>query len=111
MKSIGMPDEVIEGTKKSPIWPTMEAVAPTIAYDGRIMFDAYYTAGKFPARWKNAKLPVLVLNGGASFPFMPAAADAVAAALPNASRKTLPGQDHGPKPELMAPVVREFLAR
>ena len=111
MKSIGMPKEAIDGAKKSPIWPTMEAVAPTIAYDGRIMFDAYYTTGKFPKRWQNAKLPVLVVNGDASFPFMPAAADTVAAALPNASRKTLPGQDHGPKPEVMAPVVREFLAR
>jgi hypothetical protein len=41
---------------------------------------------------------------------MPAAADAVAGELPNASRKTLAGQDHGPKPDVMAPVLREFLA-
>ena len=87
----------------------MQSIGPTIAYDGQVMFNAYYTAGKFPARWQKATMPVLVLNGDASFPFMPAAADAVAAELPNATRKTLAGQDHGPKPHVMAPVLREFL--
>lgn len=110
MRSVGMPDEAIEGMKQTSFWPVMESIGPTIAYDGHFMFDGYYTAGNFPARWKNASLPVLVLNGDASFPFMPAAADAVAAELPNATRKTLAGQDHGPRPEAMAPVLREFLA-
>jgi pimeloyl-ACP methyl ester carboxylesterase len=110
LRNVGMPDEAIDGMKQSPFWPVMESIGPTIAYDGHFMFDGYYTAGKFPDRWKNARLPVLVLNGDASFPFMPAAADAVAAELPNAARRTLPGQDHGPKPEAMAPVLREFLA-
>jgi pimeloyl-ACP methyl ester carboxylesterase len=109
MGSLGMPPEAIEGAKNSPIWPLMQSIGPTIAYDGQLMFDAYYTAGRFPARWKNVTQPVLVLSGDASFNFMPAAADAVAAELPNATRKTLAGQDHGPKPEVMAPVLREFL--
>jgi pimeloyl-ACP methyl ester carboxylesterase len=109
MASLGMTPEMIEGAKQSPIWPMMQSIGPTIAYDGRFMFDAYYTAHEFPARWAKARLPVLVVNGDASFPFMPAAADAVAATLPNAIRKTLAGQDHGPKPEVFAPVVAEFL--
>ncbi len=109
MASVGMPSQAIEGAKTSPMWPIMQSIGPTIAYDGQFMFDAYYTTGKFPDHWQRAKLPVLVVNGDASFPFMPAAADAVAKALPNASRKTLAGQDHGPKPEVMAPVIREFL--
>ena len=109
MQSLGMPPDAIEGTRQSPIWPLMQSIGPTIAYDGQIMFDAYYTAHKFPRRWSKATMPVLVVNGDASFPFMPAAADAVAKALPNATRKTLPGEDHGPKPEALAPVLREFL--
>ena len=48
-------------------------------------------------------------TGDASFPFMPAAAEAVAAALPNAKRKVLPGQGHGPAPEILAPVIAAFL--
>jgi len=109
MQNVGMPPEAIEGAKKSPMWPIMQSIGPTIAYDGQFMFDGYYTAGKFPDRWKKATMPVLVVNGDKSFPFMPAAADAVAKALPNASRKTLSGQDHGPKPDAFAPVIREFL--
>jgi pimeloyl-ACP methyl ester carboxylesterase len=109
MQSVGMPPDAIEGMKQSPVWPLMQSIGPTIAYDGQVMFDALYTEGKFPARWQKATQPVLVLNGDASFPFMPAAADAVAAELPNATRRTLPGQDHGPKPEVMAPALREFL--
>ncbi len=109
MQGVGMPPEAIEGAKRSSMWPIMQSIGPTIAYDGQFMFDAYYTAGKFPARWQKATMPVLVLNGDKSFPFMPAAADAVAKALPNASRQTLAGQDHGPKPEVLAPVLIDFL--
>ena len=110
MRSIGMPQEMIEGAKQSPMWPIMMSIGPTIAYDGHFMFDGYYAAGEFPERWKKATMPVLVLNGDASFPFMPAAADAVTAELPDATRRTLAGQDHGPKPDVLAPVLEEFLA-
>jgi pimeloyl-ACP methyl ester carboxylesterase len=109
LKTIGLPPEAIEGIKQSAMWPTMQSIGPTIAYDGQFMFDAYYTEEKFPARWKKATMPVLVLNGDRSFPFMPMAAEAVAAALPNVSRKVLPGQDHGPTPDVIAPVIRDFL--
>ena len=54
-------------------------------------------------------MPVLVLDGDKSFPFMARAADAVAKVLRDGRRKTLAGQDHGPKPDVMAPVIREFL--
>ncbi len=109
MQNVGMPPEAIEGAKRSSMWPIMQSIGPTIAYDGQFMFDAYYTAGKFPDRWQKATMPVLVLNGDKSFPFMPVAADAVAKALPNASRQTLAGQDHGPKPDVLAPVLADFL--
>lgn len=110
MQNVGMPQQMIDGAKQSPMWPIMQSIGPTIAYDGQSMFDAYYTHKKFPDRWKKAAMPVLVLNGDKSFPFMLSAADAVAKALPHARRKTLPGQDHGPKPDVIAPVITEFLA-
>lgn len=109
MRSVGMPAEAIEGAKKSPIWAMMQSIGPTISYDGHFMFEAYYAARRFPDRWRKAAVPVLVANGDRSFPFMPMAADAVAKALPNATRKVLAGQDHGPKPDVLAPVLREFL--
>jgi pimeloyl-ACP methyl ester carboxylesterase len=109
MSTVGMPPQAIEGAKQSPMWPIMQSVGPTIAYDGQFMFAAYYTAGKFPERWKKATMPVLVLNGDASFPFMPSAAQAVTNALPNARHKVLVGQGHGPRPDVFAPAIRDFL--
>jgi hypothetical protein len=47
--------------------------------------------------------PVLVLNGDASFPLR------WRRNCPTRRARTLQGQDHGPKPEVMAPVLREFL--
>ena len=109
MRSVGVPPDAIEGMKTTPFWQAMESVAPTIAYDGRIMTGAYYAAGRFPERWQRITAPVLVANGDASFPFMPAAAEAVAGALPDAERAVLSGQGHGPAPEVFAPVIRDFL--
>jgi pimeloyl-ACP methyl ester carboxylesterase len=54
-------------------------------------------------------VPTIVCSGDQSFSGLPEAADAVAAALPNASRRTLPGQGHRPAPEAIAPVLMEFL--
>jgi hypothetical protein len=48
-------------------------------------------------------------SGDQSFPGLAEAADAVAAALPNASRRVLPGQGHRPAPEAMVPLLVEFL--
>ena len=47
------------------------------------------------------------VTGKSSFPFTPAAADAVAAELPNATRETLVG--YGPRPEFFTPTIRAFL--
>ena len=54
-------------------------------------------------------MPTIVYSGDQSFPGLPEAADAVAAALPNASRRILPGQSHRPAPEAIVPVLVEFL--
>ena len=55
--------------------------------------------------------PTLIIDGTATFPFLHASADALAAVLPNAERATLEGQDHGPDPEVLAPVLVGFFGR
>jgi pimeloyl-ACP methyl ester carboxylesterase len=60
-------------------------------------------------RWAAVTVPTIVCSGDRTFRGMPEAADAVAAALPNASRRTLPGQGHRPAPEAMVPVLLDFL--
>lgn len=107
--AVGMPADQVTGMKASPFWAVMEGVAHTIAYDGRIMFGAFVDHKLPVARWSAVTAPVLVLDGDASFAFMRAAADAVAKALPHATRETLAGQTHGADPAVIAPVLKRFL--
>jgi hypothetical protein len=39
MKFLGVPVEQINGTRNSPMWPAMEALAPTLAYDSVVLGD------------------------------------------------------------------------
>jgi pimeloyl-ACP methyl ester carboxylesterase len=106
--SVGMPAEAIPAMRQNASWGRMTAVAQTLAYDSRVMADT--TRGD-PAplkEWAPVTIPVLVIDGTETFPFLHASADALAAVLPNAERATLEGQDHGPAPEVLAPVLVEF---
>jgi pimeloyl-ACP methyl ester carboxylesterase len=105
-KAVGMPAEAVAPMRGSPFWAALESVAHTIAYDGRIMTDETLLAERAPALATRA----LVIDGGDSPPWMHAAADRVAATLPNAGRRTLAGQTHQFDPAVLAPVLEEFFA-
>jgi hypothetical protein len=53
---------------------------------------------------------VLDIGGGKSDPWMQNAQVAVSQALPNATHRTLAGQNHMVAPTAIAPVIKEFLA-
>lgn len=107
---VGMPPEAVEGFRQSPAWPPYEAVGLTLEHDYRILAEAT-DGNRAPERWQRAKMPVLVVDGDASFPFMKAGADWVAAALPNATRRTLAGQSHEFDPKVLGPVLAQFFSR
>ena len=109
--SVGMPAEAIPAMRQNPSWTRMEAVAPTLAYDSRIMADTTRGDPSPLQRWASVTTPTLILDGTETFPFMHASADALAAVLPNAERATLEGQDHGPAPEVLVPVLVGFFDR
>jgi pimeloyl-ACP methyl ester carboxylesterase len=107
---IRVPAQVVDGMAASPGWPGMVAVAPTLPYD----LDAVEDVNQDPdwaGRWAGITVPSIVYSGDRTFPGMPEAADAVAAALPNARRQVLPGQDHGPAPEAIVPALVDFLRK
>ena len=62
-------------------------------------------------QWASVTTHTLVLDGSETFSFMHPSADAIAAVLPNSERQTLEGQDHGPKSEVLVPVLVEFFGR
>lgn len=91
--------------RSSPVWPALEAIAPTIAYDDAVMGD-----GTVP-REKAGRIgiPTLVIAGSLSSEELRHAAKTVATAIPQARYRALEGQAHKASPEALAPLLREFL--
>lgn len=106
MRLVGASDEGVAATRQSPAWPEFEAVAPTLAYDAAALGDSSVPVDRAAV----VSTPTLVMDGGASFPFMHTAADNLASALPHAQRRTLEGQTHEVAAEALAPVLVEFFA-
>jgi hypothetical protein len=85
-------------------------VAHTLPYDAALL-DGTMAGAPLPAqRWSSVTSPVLVADGGAGPPSIRAAADALAALLADAHRRTLPGQQHDVAPGVLAPILAEFFA-
>jgi alpha-beta hydrolase superfamily lysophospholipase len=106
MRSIGLPDEMIAGMRRAPMWPDVEALAPTLAYDATVMGDSMVPTGLVAA----VKAPTLVLDGSETGAWAASSARALAAALPDPRRHTLDGQAHNVAWDVLAPVLREFFA-
>src|SRR5229473_3413279 len=92
MQLTGMPADQIEAMRHAPIWPMLEAIAPTLAYDHTAILgeDASVPTGRAAL----VTAPTLVMNGGASYAFMYDTAQALGKAIPNAQVCTLEGQTH-----------------
>lgn len=110
MKFVGVPEAMLEGMRTSPMWPMMEALAPTLAYDAAELGEDRTVPAE---RAATLKTPTLIMDGGGSaqfMPFMAASADTLAKAIPHARRETLPGQTHDVDPAVLAPALLAFLA-
>lgn len=108
----GVPAEFVGGIKQDEaMWARMRAIAPTIPHDAA--FTSEFMKGKpLPAGyWSKVKVLVLVGDGGASPAWIRNAADALAEALPNASRATFEGQTHSFDPTVLAPVMIDFFKK
>ncbi|HEY2701740.1 MAG TPA: alpha/beta fold hydrolase [Pseudonocardiaceae bacterium] len=105
---IGLPEEMVDGMAQSPAWAGFVAVAPTIPYDIANSNDVSVDPD-WKARWASVTVPTVVFSGDQTFPGMPEAADAVAAALPNATRRIVAGEGHGPSTEGILPPLLDFL--
>ena len=103
MRVAGASEEDIAGARSSPVWPGLEAIAHTLAYDAACLGD-----GQPPtARLAIITRPTLVATGGGQ-DFFEQAADAIAASLPQAGRLTIQGQTHLVDPKALAPVLQRF---
>ncbi len=104
-KVVGLPPEFVEGARNSPWWPAQLALAHTLAYDATVMGDYSLPESKIA----DIKVPTIVLDGGASFPFMHATADAIGSALKDkGTRRTLESQSHDVNGAVLGSALTEF---
>jgi pimeloyl-ACP methyl ester carboxylesterase len=107
-RAVGVPPEAVASMRETPMWPGMEALAHTIAYDGEVMGDRM-SGRPLSAEWAAAiTTPALVMDGSASPTWARNSVAQLASILPNAEHRTLEGQDHGAAPDVVAPVLAAF---
>ncbi|HEX5505730.1 MAG TPA: alpha/beta hydrolase [Thermomicrobiales bacterium] len=103
-----IPEAVIAAERATPAWQKRVATAPTLAREVRAAEGYAFD----PARVRGLATPTLLLLGGESPPFLRAATEAIAAALPHSRLAPLAGQGHlamYSAPDLFLRTVVEFL--
>jgi pimeloyl-ACP methyl ester carboxylesterase len=94
-----------------PTWEPAVRVAPTLRYDGRIMEGLMAGDPAALRRYAEVAVPVLVLVGEETFPFLKPAAAAIADVLSKGELRQVPTANHTLTPEAVVPVLRDFTQR
>jgi len=103
-KAVGLPSEAVAQMRTAPMWPGLEAFAPTLVYDFAVMGD-----GSIPIRRvASVTTPTLMIASETSPSWLQTAVRVVAESLPKARVRFLPGQFHNVPPQTLAPVLQEF---
>jgi pimeloyl-ACP methyl ester carboxylesterase len=110
-KVVGAPAIFAVIMRLMPAWSKLQAVAPTLRYDLAILGDSQLGQPLPEELHKvlaSIDVPTLVADGGKSPAWMHNGVQTVADAIPDADRRTLPGQTHQVKSAVVAPVLIEF---
>jgi pimeloyl-ACP methyl ester carboxylesterase len=108
MKQVGAPGFFVALLPLLPPWSKLKATAHTIPYDLTILSEGQRGRELRAEKFSSIKVPTLAAVGGKSPQAMQHAVEAVAAAMPDAQYRVLPGQTHMVKPRPLAPVLAEF---
>ncbi|BAU83746.1 alpha/beta hydrolase fold protein [Streptomyces laurentii] len=106
--AVGVPAEFVAGMRQAPFWASMEAVAHTISYDGRVMGDTMSGHPLPVDRWASVTVPVLVGSGDQGAPHILTGARELAEAGDNFTLRVFPGEEHAIAPQVLAPVLADF---
>lgn len=98
-----MPPEFLEGAMRDPAWPQIALGSRSYRADARSLA----WAEELPAseRFARITVPVLVTVGEQTFPGMLETAEALAAAIPGATLRVMPGAMHEWEPAPMAAAI------
>lgn len=109
LEPMGLPPQVLDDLSRD---PAMRAHAPTLRYDPfEVMSDRSRGGRTPPEQAAGVTTAALVLAGGSSPDWMIDAARRIADALPEGRLQLLEDQEHIVPPEILAPVITEFLIR
>jgi hypothetical protein len=109
LKIVGAPSVMVAVMRLLPPWKKMAAVAHTLPYDLSIVVP-FEQGRPLPAGYyDDVRCPTLVIAGGRSPEYLRNAQAAIAAAVPGADLRVLPGQTHMVKSKVVAPVVTAHL--
>ena len=88
---VGMPAEMVKQFRQSPMWPPLEAMAPTLVYDLTILAGTQAGSPLPLGKWAGVTVPTLVMDGTKMLGseeghlWMQHAADEIARVLPTRS--------------------------
>lgn len=108
-KAVGMPEELLEPMRGTPVWDDLLSLSFTVRHDGLCLGpDSALPAEKLAT----ISAPVLALSStGTAIPFLPAAARAVAESTPNGTYRELEGGFHELPSVTAARAIAEFVGR
>jgi pimeloyl-ACP methyl ester carboxylesterase len=91
-----------------PMWSKLKATAHTLPYEAALI-DRYVRGRPIDhAYWARVATPTLIVSGEKSPEKLRKGAAAIAAALPHAEHRALPGVSHNVKMSALAPVLADF---
>lgn len=103
VKSVGVTDKQIAAMQRLPMWKGLTAMAPTLAYDTIELMEQYPNLDP-----KQIDAETLVMYGAKSPGFMGETAKKLAETMPQAELRSLEGQIHDVKADVLAPVLAGF---
>jgi pimeloyl-ACP methyl ester carboxylesterase len=108
--AIGIPAPFVALMPLMPMWKGIKACAHTLGYDWAAL-GAHNMCGAPLQRdeWASVTCPTLVVHGSRSPSSLQSGSRALAAVLPNAELRMLPGQNHNVSAKAIVPVLGEFL--
>jgi pimeloyl-ACP methyl ester carboxylesterase len=107
-KAVGQPPEAVDQARATPMWPALEAMAHTLAYDAMVTAEGLPSA----ERAASVTVPALGIGSTSSPPWLRGGAEAIAQPLPHGQYLELEGEFHAPRPDLVAKELRRsFLGR
>jgi pimeloyl-ACP methyl ester carboxylesterase len=102
-EGVGLPDQVIAGIRSSPMFAGLVPLAQSTVYDAVLTTEVETPTEAMTG----VAMPVVILRGEPTFPFLVGAVERLAAAMPQADLVIVPeSHDHGVDPEATARLIR-----